>query len=396
MKFCFLQISNNLINPPQGSVAEEFYDALWQEKHKDGYWRPEHFWELPQWVAEICYTLPDDVWRAFRVVEEQDENFVPDPDGVYCFSVLDVNINIVKYIIENNQQANFVLGGYIDFDKNGFAEYANVSCFESIKDFAVYYDFPYQYGMDYSLFAGTKCIPRLTLSTGCRHKCSFCIVPDEVQENTRHDIMQQVESFRALKFKLAYINDKTFGQAGNHWYLKVIYHRIKRYNPAFEGFIVQTTAIMAASKDIYFWEKHHIKVVEIGVETYNDELLSRYRKPSREFRIEQAVNKLYVADVKIILNLILGLPGETDITYAKTYSRIKTWQERFRQPYSLNIYTLAIYGDSEIGKEIIGDTSDTDKDELATDRTFWTPQERRDFELWSIAFYRLGVNIIKT
>lgn len=386
MKFCFCQISNNLINPPNGSTAEKFYEIFWQEKHKDGYYKPEHFWELPLWVAEICYTLPDDVEREFMVVEEQDINLVP--DRIYCFSVLDVNVNIIKYIIENNQQCRFVLGGYNDSLKGA---YVNSQWCNSVREFCELYGCGYRYGTDFSLFAGTECVPRLTLSTGCRHRCKFCIIENEVVEKTQQEIYKQLCSFRLLKFKLIYVNDKTFGQAKNHKLLDNIYRIIKHDNPEFEGFIVQTTATMVASKaaDLKdnFWKEHHIKVVEIGVETFNDKLLKRYHKPANEYRIRQALEKLYVCGIKIIPNIILGLPGETVKTYRNTHDWLWIWRKDF---YSLNIYTLAAYADAEL--DIVA--SDGDTDELNDDRSFWTPEERAAYKAWSDEFYKLGINII--
>ena len=48
MKFTLCQISDKLINPPTGSLAEQHYAALWENKEADGYWKPDDFWELPQ------------------------------------------------------------------------------------------------------------------------------------------------------------------------------------------------------------------------------------------------------------------------------------------------------------------------------------------------------------
>ena len=110
MRFTFCQIDNALINPPQGTIAERFYDTFWRDKKADGYWRPSFAWELPLWIAEISYTLPANVKRELLVVKEQGINLVP--NSIYCFSVLDVNAGIIRTIIENNQQCRFILGGY--------------------------------------------------------------------------------------------------------------------------------------------------------------------------------------------------------------------------------------------------------------------------------------------
>ena len=92
----------------------------------------------------------------------------------------------------------------------------------------------------------------------------------------------------------------------------------------------------------------------------------------------------------MIANLILGLPGETSQTYAKTYDFLSSWwSDKF---YSLNIYTFAAYADAEATKEL--DVNAGDTDELSDNRTFWTDDERVAFKYWSESFYRLGINIV--
>ena len=318
MKFTFCQISNDLMNPPTGSLAEQFYGAIWDAKHDDGYWKPEYFWELPQWIAEVCHTIPEKHERQLHIVTDVNAE-LPDSD-FYLFSVLDANLPFVQTIIMNNPDKFFVCGGYIELPDN-FRD--NVTWCHSVKDFAEQFGFTHKGGTDYSLFAGTKCIPRLTLSTGCLHRCRFCTVPDELKERHGDNILQQLESFRDLDFKLIYVDDKTYGQASNYKHLKYMYRYIKGRNNNFEGFIVQTTATKIAELPKTTWKDNHVKVVEIGVETFNDDLLKRYKKPVREYDIARAVLDLNHFGVKVIANIILGLPGETQRTYGYPYSFLR-------------------------------------------------------------------------
>lgn len=88
MKFTFCQIDNSLINPPQGTIAEKFYDTFWRQKKSDGYFRPSFAWELPLWIAEINHTLPSDVERSLHIVHSAIDD-LPDGADYYLFSVLD-------------------------------------------------------------------------------------------------------------------------------------------------------------------------------------------------------------------------------------------------------------------------------------------------------------------
>ena len=45
MKYCFCQISTNLINKDlPDDEASEYYQQMWLSKHDDGYVKPDHFW----------------------------------------------------------------------------------------------------------------------------------------------------------------------------------------------------------------------------------------------------------------------------------------------------------------------------------------------------------------
>lgn len=190
---------------------------------------------------------------------------------------------------------------------------------ESTKDEADIFNVSYSYGTDYSLFKNAKVIPRLTLSEGCLNNCKFCEIPHKIVIPVEWNcIEQQVLSFKELNFKLIYIDDKTFGQCDNYKCLDKLFKIIKNYNEEFSGFIVQTTTKEFLNKYKEF-EKLHVKVVEIGMETYNDTILKLYNKPSSEKLLNDCVEVAKYSNLKIILNLIVGFPEETEESYIRTY-----------------------------------------------------------------------------
>ena len=125
-----------------------------------------------------------------------------------------------------------------------------------------------------------------------------------------------MQSFSDLDYRLVYIDDKTFGQSPNYNMLKDLsaYSNKKDFN----GFIVQTTTGLVAKKAKEFREIN-VRVAEIGLESFNDEILRKYRKPSSEKFIRESVYAAYENDLLLIANIIIGLPGETEQTYTKTY-----------------------------------------------------------------------------
>ena len=57
-RICFLQISDNLINPVDvNNPADVYFKAIWNHLDGEGYFKPPHFWELPLWIAELSYCL---------------------------------------------------------------------------------------------------------------------------------------------------------------------------------------------------------------------------------------------------------------------------------------------------------------------------------------------------
>lgn len=393
MRFVLCQISNNLINPPQEekSLADRYYDSIYTQYEGIGYYRPEHFWELPLWIAEMSYTIqhPDAVELLIITDKHMQLPTYGEP-VVFCFSVLDANKNIIDGIIKQNYGRTFCLGGYISDGAQFAKERVGTYWFDSIKEFAEYWFIQYRYGTDWSLFEGERCIPRLTMSYGCTHRCKFCTVPNVLTKVSEEEILQQVEALKPLKFKLVYINDKTFGQAGNHNFLKDVREKILEFNPEFNGFIVQTSVQTVLSANLWRWrEMLGIKIVELGIETMNDSILRSLKKPSTEKMARQAVFDVANNGMSVIANVILGLPDETALTYTKTAGFL---MENIKHLIALNIYTLALYSDSEIAKEI-DSTSESDSDELCTERSFWSSKEKQTYDVFSEVFYEIGLKI---
>ena len=113
------------------------------------------------------------------------------------------------------------------------------------------------------------------------YKCAFCSIPKKVIPVKKEWVDSQIESIKDLDATLVYLDDKTFGQAENYTLLPELYERIKEYNPDFKGFIIQTTALDFANKKRFspeYLKNSHIQFVELGVETYNDDILTKLNK----------------------------------------------------------------------------------------------------------------------
>jgi len=387
MKFVLCQISNNLINPDNGdneTIDSKYYNSLYETKKSRGYVKPEHFWELPLWIGELNYSIKGHGETYLHIVTDIMEP-LPRYEGetVYCFSVLDVNKSLIEKIVDSNG-VQFALGGYVKEP----IKRSNVAWFDSIGAMVSNYDIPYHFGTNWGLFKGMECIPRLTLSYGCTHRCKFCTVPNRIKEVKQSDIIQQAKALKPLSFKLVYINDKTYGQASNWESLKDVYEEIRAFNPSFEGFIVQTSVVTALKANLVKWGECGVKIVELGIETVNNDILKRYRKPQTEDLIKKAVNRLNSYKFDVIANLILGLIEETKESYNNTYNFIKSVEL-----FSLNIYTLSIYNDTDLSGEV-EIKSENDSNELSTEKSFWTNENKKNYDSFYNKIFKLGLDIL--
>ncbi len=393
MKYCFLQVSDRLLNPnDDNNPADKYFKAIWPNMDGEGYYRPEHYWEIPTWISELSYCLKDCALTIQHIIDESTELYDAD---IYFASVMDCNKEILARIVRANPDKSFYLGGYIGIE--GFLETFrrtyHVCWHDSIEEVCDCLVLDYQYGTDYRLFKGMKCIPRLTLSNGCTNHCRFCTVSNKVIETDPIDIIQQIESLKDLDFELVYLNDKTFGQCPNYVELKYIYNSIKAFNPKFRGFTVQTTC-----DQINEWYADAVSLidlfivnVEIGVESYNDNILKKYRKPQSTGTISNAVWILkHIMDVNIIPNIIIGLPGENLYTYANTLK----WLDDNKQDFlMLNVTNFVPYIGSEASD--IVKTKPEDLNQTICQRSYHTEKEAIVVEVVTELLFDIGMEIIE-
>lgn len=375
-RLLMMQFSSDLINRESSAQynlrfedrkAKEYYDRLYAGA-REGYARLQDFWEIPQWTGFLSKFAPNaDLYVVRDMAQAKD--FLRNANyGRVAFSALDVNAKLIKELAKD-YQGTFDVGGYAA--PSEFKGVKNIKWHDSMKSLAKDMGVPYVEGVDYRHFAGSDVIPRLTMSQGCKHKCAFCTAEKTLKETPKEVIEQQVDEIGRLGAKLVYLNDKTFGQAENYKTLPDIYERIKAINPEFKGFIIQTTASQMRNFSTEWLAKSGIKFVELGIETYNDPILKAMHKPATESLMDRAVAGLREAKIALIPNILIGLPGETAESYARTLDFLKRNKDIISHA---NIYNLAVYKEAELGKKLTTAT-EGDFDENVLEKSWMTNPE---------------------
>ncbi len=364
----FMQCSDQLLTTP--SEMRQYYTHAYAKM--PGYALPPDFFEIPYWVPLIAGQLPTSAYRhSFHIVRDLDASarfMRAHPDATYLFSVLEANVNqIVALLTEVPVKA--VLGGYVSKDR--FAGLKNVRFLDGIHELsAIAAPCNPSALPDYRLFAGTDCIPRFSLSTGCAFRCAFCTVPTQLTLTPYEQIVPQAMTFRPLNFELIFLDDKSFGQASNWREIGPVRAAIQAYNPAFSGFIVQTPPSLAARPGfLEACAAMGVGYVELGVETTNDHILERLRKPFRMKHLETATTIARDLGLAVIPNLIIGIPGDN-------YRTTVEWVAANRDVIPVvNVNWLAIHYGNERGDLGLYDRTVADRDQNSDEKSWLSPSE---------------------
>jgi uncharacterized radical SAM superfamily protein len=352
-----IQFSNELINAGLSKdISAQYFDK--QYSQRAGFDRTQDVWEIPFWMAQVGVLNPkSDVYIVRDIAQAQ--KFLQEAGyGRAAFSALYVTKEFTKELAGANPNTKVAIGGYIDDLRKEFGHIPNVTTFGTVEEYAKSMGLSYRPEFDYRHFKGTNVIPRLKLSSGCKYKCVFCTIPKDVVEVPKDAIDRQVSSLKDLRAKLVYLDDKTFGQASNYIQLAQINKKLKKSNPDFQGFIVQTTAPDVLRMPMEWLKNSGIRYVEIGVESYNDWVLKNVHKVSREKTIDLATQKLREAKIALIPNIIIGMTGkdakgvkweENAQSYAHTLDYLKRNQDVISH---LNVTNLSVYDGTELANQI--------------------------------------------
>lgn len=364
----FVQFSDKLLTPD--SVMRDYYRKAYAKM--DGYYFPEHYMEIPFWIPTVAGMLPENRYqKSLHIVEDMETSALvletkKDSEKL-LFSVMDANVRQLHKIVERTKK-QVTMGGYTD--PLEFSGYQHALYLSNVEDLTRVFEINLGAPPDYSLFRGEKCIPRVTLSTGCLFKCTFCTVPTVLSVSSESSTREQVEALKPLDFKLIFIDDKSFSQASNWRKIDDIKQQVRTYNPNFLGFIIQTPPALAL-KDGFLEETKAlgVKFIELGVEAVDDNYLEKFKKPYRVKQLDLLTEKVRKLGLKIIPNLIMGIPGDN-------YQATIDWVTRNRDIIPVvNVNFLAVHHGNERGQLPFVPKTVGDRDQNTAEKSWLTADD---------------------
>lgn len=333
--------------------VDDYYAQVY--KHMPGYRKPEHYMELPLWISVVSGMAGDEYNQQVHMVTDVSLSAqeLADTPGTLLFSTIESNASHTHELLQQLSHKRIIMGGHVD--PKEFAKYPNVTFLNNPSELTTHFPGLNPHSTPSNkLFEGQEVIPRLTLSSGCLFACEFCMVPRKIETPSEDKIWEQVESFKPLGFELAYLDDKTFGQAPNWRMIGDIRNEIRKYNPDFKGFIIQTTANVAAGDgrkqdgDIEAFKDLGVKYTEIGVESVNPETFQAMVKPYHLKHLTTVMEKARDLDMPIIPNFIFGHPLD-----AGKYDNFLAWTaEHADMIPAVNVNFLSVlYGAAQLRKQ---------------------------------------------
>jgi Radical SAM superfamily len=320
-----------------------YYAAHWREYQRV---LPEYgvsdgnLWEAPLWIAHLDGAIGRDdtqfvdlsaaPWSVEWCVSAI--KAAARPDSMLIFSPLAQNLHFAASVSRQLMDHGFrtVVGG-------NMVELASLDDFGTIYSGlarADYYELllahprgrisvpsrlgrqqvPLGYRPRYRLLRGFQLrVPliRLHASHGCLLSCTFCgdAWTNQLHVVDEHLLREEVAEVRATfpETRLVYIGDKTFGQS------RQAVENLIRVLPPPSGFklIVQTHVNLIDDWLLDVMEQLNVKVVEMGFETANQEVLQKLHKAGGADRFRPALARLKSRGFRPVLNILGGLPYET-------------------------------------------------------------------------------------
>ena len=347
------------------------YEAVFQKAYPEYFVPMGDLWEMPLWVAHLAGLLERlgvenrflDLSRTPPTLEAVLDALEPvvDERSMVLFSPLAVNFALTRRVSRRlaERGVRTVIGGNMaplaepgDAAQRHLGLASPASLAELLSGAPTVATAPVpgrqtqevDWTPSYRHLAGYQGrVPllRINASHGCLYRCSFCgdAWSSQLHEVSlaalRREIAQLFASFPETGF--VYIGDKTFGQSRP---AMANLETALGEHPA-RKLIVQTHVLAVTGPVIEAMARLNVHIVELGFESADTEMLKRSGKLSRGLdHYGDVVDRLHAAGFRVVLNILGGLPEETEDSHRLTGEWLSAAADHV---WAANLYSFVPY-----------------------------------------------------
>jgi len=199
-------------------------------------------------------------------------------------------------------------------------------------------------------------IPVFIPHEGCPHCCVFCnqrgISGYTEQQVRGADVANTVQTWLDRKgankrrVQVAFYGGSFTGlpQARQEELLGSVRHFVEQGRV--QSLRLSTRPDYISQQGLALLRRYQVSTVELGVQSMNDQVLLQAKRGHSSADVEQAVSLLKQAGMKIGIQLLLGLPGDTRTSLRQTVEQVITLQPDF-----IRIYPLLVVENSELAEQ---------------------------------------------
>jgi radical SAM superfamily enzyme YgiQ (UPF0313 family) len=347
----------------------EVYDALYRRAFPNYRTNAGDLWEAPLWVAHLDGAIGRDdttfldLSRAPYDAEACLQRIVQahPRSTIIAFSPLAQNLRLTLEVSRALKQAEYrtVIGGNMsglaDPDATSvvysgllrgapWADVIKADGHQRHATMAGRQQAPLGYRPRFRLlqpFADRVPLIRINASHGCLFSCTFCgdAWTSQLHVVPRVDLQAEFDELLDIfpNASMVYVGDKTFGQSReaveNLLAVAATARRRLRY-------VVQTHVEVVSPWLLDAMEALGVGSVELGFESGSHDVLRQIKKGAGQDSFRRALAMLRARGLPVILNVLGGLPSETDDSYARTAA---TLRETAPDVFLYNLYNFVPY-----------------------------------------------------
>jgi anaerobic magnesium-protoporphyrin IX monomethyl ester cyclase len=276
--------------------------------------------------------------------------------------------------LKNGEDIRKIAGAVI-FDGKKFSELVQRSYIKNLDDIP----FPTFEELDISKYPINQEALPLLFSRGCISRCTFCndgslAGPFRMRsgDNMFQEVKYHVEHNKISNF---YFNDLLIN--GN-------IKNLERFCDLIidSGLKITWSTSAIAKKDMTYevllkLRKSGCQALTYGVESGSNATLKRMGKLFTAEEAEQVIQDTYRAGIKVVINIIVGFPGETEHDYHETVEFLKRNAKYLHMIGSLNTLCINLNSTLDINQEKYGLIMETEEDKRAST---WHTNQGENYE----------------